>query len=142
VIYILNFMLEDTVQNTEKVPDSMETLSISHQIGIKLKQLREEKNMTLEEISQLSKIRKLYLEAIEGGNDNIIPQGAYTMGYIKIYSQILNYDIQSFLALMKEPVNENIQSPSNTQIAEYSSLPTKTILITCIVVIIFTVFFL
>ncbi len=55
-------------------------------IGEKLRKARKNKNLTLEELEERTKIRKKYLRAIEEGNYEIIPGHIYIKAFIKGYA--------------------------------------------------------
>jgi cytoskeletal protein RodZ len=58
-------------------------------IGEQLKQIREDKNISLEEVSNATKISKRYLQAIEEGNYSLIPGETYVIGIIRNYARYL-----------------------------------------------------
>jgi len=61
-------------------------------IGEKLKNAREEKNLTLKEVQENIKIRTRYLEALESDQFDVIPGEAYVRVFIKGYSNFLDLD--------------------------------------------------
>ena len=61
-------------------------------IGDILKKIRLEKGYTLEEISNITRIRRKYLEALENSNYEEIPDRVYTKSFLKIYSEFLGLD--------------------------------------------------
>jgi len=61
-------------------------------IGEILRNKRLEKGLTLEDVSNLTKVRKKYLEALESGNYNEIPGKVYVKSFLKIYSDFLGLD--------------------------------------------------
>lgn len=58
---------------------------------------REELGKSIEEISEITKIKKSYLIAIEEGNYNELPLEVYTRSYIKNYAQFLGIDYKKAL---------------------------------------------
>ncbi|NLM96086.1 MAG: helix-turn-helix domain-containing protein [Halanaerobiaceae bacterium] len=67
-------------------------------IGKRLKECREQKNISLREVQDNLKIRIRYLEALENDNFDIIPGEAYTRAFIKSYANFLGIDHQELLA--------------------------------------------
>ena len=57
-----------------------------------LKNKRIEKGYTLEEVSNITRIRRKYLEALENSNYEEIPDRVYTKSFLKIYSEFLGLD--------------------------------------------------
>ncbi|MEM4271042.1 MAG: helix-turn-helix domain-containing protein, partial [Candidatus Pacearchaeota archaeon] len=73
-------------------------LNIPECLGKKLKTLREEKNLTLDEISKITHIEKKHLINLEQGNYNLLPNTqAHCQIYIKKYCQAINIDCKSYL---------------------------------------------
>jgi len=70
-------------------------------IGAKLKESRIKKDLTLEEISQDTKIRKEFLEAIENGEYRRLPSSAYALGFVRNYAKFLGLDENHSIALFK-----------------------------------------
>jgi cytoskeletal protein RodZ len=78
--------------------DSMKAKSQNHQdyqvqklveIGSQLKQIREEKDISLEKIKQITLISERHLRAIEEGNINHLPEPVYIQGFIRKYAHVL-----------------------------------------------------
>ncbi|MCK5847814.1 MAG: helix-turn-helix domain-containing protein [Caldisericia bacterium] len=61
-------------------------------VGIILKNKREELGIDLEKTSEDTKIRRKYIEAIENGTYNQIPDVVYTKSFLRIYSDYLGLD--------------------------------------------------
>jgi cytoskeletal protein RodZ len=64
------------------------------ELGKLLKEKREEKGMSLEELQTATKIQKRYLAAIEDGNYDVLPGTFYARAFIKNYCEAvgLNYE--------------------------------------------------
>lgn len=62
-----------------------------------LKRRRTELGKSIEEISQLTKIKKSYIQAIEEGDWRQLPLEIYTKSYIKIYSELLGLDSKKLI---------------------------------------------
>ncbi len=58
-------------------------------VGYYLKQARESFNLTIEEVSDTIRVRRLYLEAIEEGRYDQLPVTAYAVGFVRIYANFL-----------------------------------------------------
>ena len=93
------------------------TKKISHQesqrVGEILKQAREEKNISLREISQEIKIQEKYLEKIEKGEYRNLPPDVYAYGFVKRYASFLNLDAGRIVFLYKR--ERNIQEKIDRQ---------------------------
>jgi cytoskeletal protein RodZ len=62
------------------------------ELGIRLKTAREEKNITIEQLQNITKIQKRYLEAIEEGKLDILPGQFYARAFIKNYAEAVGLD--------------------------------------------------
>ncbi|WP_171038020.1 RodZ domain-containing protein [Aquibacillus sediminis] len=62
------------------------------EIGAKLKEAREAKNLTLEDIQKITKIQTRYLQAIEKGKMDIMPGNFYVRAFIKEYALAVDLD--------------------------------------------------
>ena len=85
-------------------------------IGVWLKGVREEKGETLDEISEITRIGKTYLEAIEEGAASKLPSLAYTRGFIRLYAAHLGLSPDEALSMMKP-------GPAETEKNNSASLP-------------------
>ena len=57
------------------------------ELGQRLKDARNDKGLSLEEIQSITKIQKRYLNAIEEGNYELLPGNFYTRAFIKNYAE-------------------------------------------------------
>ncbi len=67
------------------------------QIGKELKEVREEKGISLEEISEKTKIQPRFLKAIESGNWRELPEEVYLRGFLRTYADALGLDGKDFV---------------------------------------------
>lgn len=85
-------------------------------LGQLLKKARTQKGYTLDELQDITKIRKRYLEAIEEGNYKVLPGNFYVRAFIKSYAEAIGLDPDEVLKLHKtdipvvhhEPVVETV----------------------------------
>lgn len=69
--------------------------------GELLKQKREEKGLTLEQVEKATRIRKKYLIAVEAGDLDNLPGRTYVRGFIKNYARYLNLPVENVLAILR-----------------------------------------
>lgn len=74
-------------------------------LGDLLRKTREEKNLSLNDIENETKIRKLYIKAIEEGDYGKIPGEVFLKGFIKTYAKILGLDGQALVEEYKKEKN-------------------------------------
>lgn len=84
------------------------------EIGARLKEAREEKNLSLESLQETTKIQKRYLEAIEQGNFHILPGKFYARAFIKEYASAVGLDSEELLDEYKEEIPQT-EAESSTQ---------------------------
>lgn len=70
-------------------PDQAEKLA---EIGTKLKRIREEKGLSLEQISAKTMIQVRALQAIENAQVELLPEPVYTQGFIRRFAEALDLD--------------------------------------------------
>lgn len=62
------------------------------ELGSRLRQVREEQSMSLEEVGDKTRIQVRLLKAIEEGRREILPEPVYIQGFIKRYADALGLD--------------------------------------------------
>lgn len=75
-------------------------------VGQILKQERESKLYTLEEIEKVTKIRKEFLEALEHGQYLKLPPPTFVQGFIKNYGKFLGLDTNKLLAIFRREFSD------------------------------------
>ncbi|QAZ67530.1 RodZ domain-containing protein [Solidesulfovibrio carbinolicus] len=68
------------------------------EIGTMLREERERQGLSLETVSDKTKITRSCLAAIEEGNDGLLPHPVYAKGFIKNYARLLGVDHEEFAA--------------------------------------------
>lgn len=80
-------------------------------VGQILKEERERKFYTLDEIEEATKIRKELLEALEAGQYSKLPPPTFVQGFIKNYGKFLKLDTNKLLAIFRREFSERIHPP-------------------------------
>lgn len=62
------------------------------ELGVFLKQAREEKGITLDELQRITKIQKRYLQNVEEGNYDALPGVFYARAFVKQYAEVVGLD--------------------------------------------------
>jgi cytoskeletal protein RodZ len=70
-----------------------------------LPKIRRNRGISLEQISQSTKISVRCLEAIEQGDFGKLPGGIYNTSYIKQYARAIDYDESALLAVYQRAVS-------------------------------------
>lgn len=79
-------------------------------VGGYLKKARESKNISIGELSQLTKISALYLKYIENDEFEKLPQGPYVKGYIASYSRLIEGNVDEAVSLYEALIRKQIQT--------------------------------
>ena len=87
-------------------------------VGKYLKEVRESKGMTLEEIADETKIQKRYLTDIENDNFDELPGEAYVKGFLRNYAAALKIDSEEVITLYKK-----MQLKSEESVNVYEEAP-------------------
>lgn len=86
------------------------------EIGARLKEAREAKNLSLESLQETTKIQKRYLLAIEEGNLHILPGKFYARAFIKEYANAVGLDPDELMEEFKEEVPKT-EEPDGEQLS-------------------------
>lgn len=73
--------------------------SPSLSLGQRLCQAREAKKMAIKDVSATTHVRKEYLQALDEGNYDILPENVYTRNFIRLYAQAVGLDEKDLLEL-------------------------------------------
>jgi cytoskeleton protein RodZ len=77
---------DDTPGETADTPNREE------RVGLQLRNARRSKNLSLTDVAQELKIRKVYIEAIEKSQFSDLPGPTYAIGFARSYAQLLDLD--------------------------------------------------
>jgi len=80
-------------------------------VGQILKEERERKLLTLDEIEKNTKIRKELLQALEADNFAKLPPPTFVQGFIKNYGKFLGLDIEKLLAIYRREYADHKNPP-------------------------------
>ncbi len=70
-------------------------------IGQKLKQVREEQNLTIEKASEATHIRAPYLKALEEGDLSVLPSPVQARGFMRNYAEYLGLNFDQLIAELR-----------------------------------------
>ncbi len=88
--------------------------------GRKLAEARAQQGFSLEQMAERTRVRSMYLEAIEAMDAKILPGRAYTIAYIRSYAKALGLDAENIVAqyqdenaLSREDPRPQIRGPES-----------------------------
>lgn len=86
------------------------------ELGALLRKARNEKGLSLDDIQEVTKIRKRYLEAIESGDYSVLPGTFYVRAFVKNYSEAVGLDPDEVLRLYQHEVPAPAVEPATEPI--------------------------
>lgn len=108
-------------------------------LGEKLKRIRGDLKLSLDDVERATKIRKKYLKAIESNDYSSLPADVYMRGFLKNYSKILGISEEKVLDMYKKErgIVDNISQAKKKKPANYLKSP-KVIITPRTFVVLFT----
>jgi len=87
-------------------------LQMSIKVGRKLRQKREARSLSLEQISQATHMRIRYLQALEAGKLEVLPSKAQARGFLRAYADYLDMDSDALLLSLDQEGDHDPPPPS------------------------------
>lgn len=93
-------------------------------LGVRLKEARLKKGLSLEEVSKATKIKPSFLQALEKGEYENLPSSAYAFGFVSNYASYLGMPKKETLAMFRrEFAGEKIDKVLPEGMSKTSALP-------------------
>ncbi|HEY5983012.1 MAG TPA: helix-turn-helix transcriptional regulator [Anaerolineales bacterium] len=70
---------------------------MNESIGATLRAAREKRQLTLAQVSESTRVRAHYLQALENDDVSAMPSAAQARGFLRIYAQFLGLDLQTLI---------------------------------------------
>ncbi len=70
---------------------------MSELIGAALRSRRERRQLTLQQVSEATRVRVHYLQALENGDISAMPSAAQARGFLRIYATFLELDLEALI---------------------------------------------
>jgi cytoskeletal protein RodZ len=70
-------------------------------VAEQLRQAREAKNLTVQQVVEITKIRTDHLRALEEGNFDVFSAPVYIRGFVRSYSTLLKLDVPQMMAALE-----------------------------------------
>lgn len=81
-------------------------------LGQQLREARLARGLSLDDVQEMTKIRKRYLEAIESGDYKVLPGSFYVRAFIKTYAETVGVDADELLAEHRQNVPSSDPEPT------------------------------
>ncbi|HBC94199.1 MAG TPA: DUF4115 domain-containing protein, partial [Pelotomaculum sp.] len=85
------------------------------EIGNSLKQAREARKLSLEEVEEETKIRRKYLQALENEQYDVLPGRVYAKAFLKNYTRFLNLNVEEVMNAFNYPPAEEAPQPQDSK---------------------------
>jgi transcriptional regulator with XRE-family HTH domain len=85
---------------------------MSDSIGARLRQARELRRLTLQQVSDTTKVRTHYLQALENDDQSAIPSAAQARGFLRIYAAFLELDLAELVPPVPPPAVTSLPEAS------------------------------
>lgn len=95
------------------------------ELGKILREAREAKDLSIDDVQELTKIQKRYLEAIEEGNYEILPGQFYVRAFIRQYGETVGVDVTGYLN-EKSTLEDSDDSSNQTEEIKHEEIPSRT----------------
>ena len=76
-------------------------------LGQRLREERQKRGLTLEDVTKATKIRPSFLHAIEKGEYQKLPSSSYAQGFVVNYAEFLGFSKREALALFRREFDES-----------------------------------
>lgn len=84
--------------------------------------IRESRGISLEEIGRATNINLYYLQAIENGDVQKLPEGIYTTSYIRQYARAIDFNEDDLIGMLTLPAGTGspvVEQPQATTLAGF-----------------------
>jgi len=75
-------------------------------VAEQLRQAREAKNLTAQQVVEITKIRTDHLRALEEGNYDVFSAPVYIRGFVRTYSALLKLDVPQIMAALEAELSQ------------------------------------
>ncbi len=76
---------------------------MSDSVGARLRQARELRHLTVQEVSETTRVRPHYLQALENDDHSAIPSAAQARGFLRIYAAFLELNLSELIPAAPPP---------------------------------------
>jgi cytoskeletal protein RodZ len=90
-------------------------------VAEQLRQAREARNLTVQQVVQITKIRTDHLAALEEGNFNVFSAPVYIRGFVRTYAALLKLDVPQIMAALDAELGATQKFAEPPSLAEPSS---------------------
>jgi cytoskeleton protein RodZ len=85
-------------------------------VGIQLRRAREQRKLTLTQVSRELRLKEEILRAIESGQHSSLPNHSFAVGYVRAYAGYLGIDPRGAAAKFKDEVGTPVTAPATLNV--------------------------
>ena len=89
-------------------------------VAEQLRQAREAKNLTVQQVVEVTKIRTDHLRALEEGNYDVFSAPVYIRGFVRSYAALLKLDVRQVMAALEVELAGTTKFAEPPPLAEHS----------------------
>jgi cytoskeleton protein RodZ len=86
-------------------------MSLSKRIGTLLRDARESKKLTIQEVGREINMIPKFIDALEKEDYSLFPSETYTLGFLRSYSEFLGLDTDEVISLYRGVQIDQTQTP-------------------------------
>ena len=86
-----------------------------------LRKTREAKGLTLDQVAEITRVRRAFLEALEQAAYDVLPSRAFAVGHVKAYAKALGLDEETLAEMFKYEIGDpstRLQAPSGASLED------------------------
>ncbi len=121
-LLLVNIYVDKTLKNQITIW-ILSGVKMVESLGKFLKKERETRNISLEQISNFTKIKEHHLKAIEEDRYELLPPPPYVKGYLNVYAKYLTLDPKN-IVLRYEEYLRSLIPPASVE-SQHQALPKK-----------------
>jgi cytoskeleton protein RodZ len=88
-------------------------------VAEQLRQAREARNLTVQQVVEITKIRTDHLRALEEGNFDVFSAPVYIRGFVRSYSTLLKLDVPQMMAALEAELAQTTKFCEPPPLAEH-----------------------
>jgi cytoskeletal protein RodZ len=92
-------------------------------VAEQLRQAREARNLTVQQVAEVTKIRSDHVRAVEEGNYDVFSAPVYIRGFVRTYSGLLKLDVPQVMAALDAELGQTAKFAEPPPLAERPRSP-------------------
>ncbi len=129
---LVHLDMDELAKTTPVIPENVSAQTL----GDILKKARQKKRWDIEDVSKVSCIKPMYIEALEEGHYYVFPAKAYIVGFLRTYAKMLKLNPEEMITLYHQESSDDKEEPMDMLVLEKkATLPSKKVLALIVLVL-------